>query len=591
MKSWLSRLITWQFVAFSLLAPQLAAQAEPLSKHPRVAELEDKLNKDGSAYLKARFPDQPFLITTSIDPIRRDTGPGRSSKSDPDEDLPFFDMADPETAMIDEWDDPNLSLNQLMLRTKKIVVQVSLPNTISDEETAEVKDSLTQMLHLTPARDDISIVKRAWKTAANSTPPAPDYSKYVYALAGVLAAAFLVISFLTRASINRLAKVVAEGGAVAASKGSQGSGTPPTVNVSFPAGEGMGGGGVGGGSRNLEGNFQVTDASKIREQVGLLVDRFAHDQNFPLLQDMIELDRFAHENLPAMGALLHEFPHDIRGRILSLGSSQIWMEATFKAGLLDPGCVRVLSGMARFAREGVEPLMEGLLIRIWRLTSDEKIKLFKSIEKEEAFAILDWLPRGIAIPTARRAFPGNWGAVLSANGMLEPLSAERIQEISELAENIRPLTSLAMLEDYRRNMELLEFLKEAEFEEERDIYAALKADSIIFKLRPSFASIFRLADDQVKELTQKFNPNQWALALFGVPRDERMKIEVALTEKQRFVLDEELRRLDQSAPGKGMIARMREQIAKVKPEAKLPPPPLGVIKEASATDEELKNAA
>jgi hypothetical protein len=37
-----------------------------------------------------------------------------------------------------------------------------------------------------------------------------------------------------------------------------------------------------------------------------------------------------------------------------------------------------------------------------------------------------------------------------------------------------------------------------------------------------------------------------------------------------------------------MIARIREQIAKVKPETKLPPPPLGVIKEASATDEELK---
>ena len=571
--------------ALSVVIPHPVG-AEPLSKHPRVAELEDKLNKDGSAYLKSRFPDQPFLVTSSVDPIRRD-GAGRTgsnkSRQASEDDLPFFDMQESEDAMMDEWDDPNLSLNQLMLRTKKILIQVSLPNTISDEETAEVKDSLTQILHLTPARDDVQVTKRAWKTAANSTPPTPDYSKYIYAFAGVIAAAFLVISLLTRASINRLAKVVAEG-AGAGGTAQQAAAAPPTVNVSIPSNDGM-----NGGSRSLEGNFQVSDASKIREQVGIIVDRFVHDQNFPLLQDMILLDRFAHENLPGMGALLHEFPQDVRAKLLALGTAQVWLDATHKAGMLDPASVRVLSAMARISREGIDPIMEGLLIRIWRLDMDEKVKLFKSLSPEEAFAILDWLPRSISIPTARRAFPGSWGTVLSGSGMLMPLSPERVQDIADLAERIHPLTSLAMIEEYRRDMELLEFLKTSEFEEERDIYAALKPDSIIFRVRPSFASIFQISPQGMSQLVQKFTPSQLALALFGVPRDERMKVEAALSEKQKFVLEEELRRLDQAVPPKDMVARIREQIARAKPMEDAPPP--FSIKETRDEQEEFKNAA
>ncbi len=553
--------------AFVVLGTQVSGVpqtfAEALSKHPRVAELEDKLNKDASAYLKARFPDQPFLVTASIDPVRRETSgnaKGRKGERNPDEDLPFFDVQEPEDTMVDEWDDPSISLNQLMLRTRKVLVEVSLPNTISDEEILEVRESLTKILHLVPARDDVQVTKRAWKTAATTTPPTPDYSKYVYAIAGVLAAAFLLISLLTRASINRLAKVVASGGAAASQSGGAQS-APPTVNVSFPAQE-MGSG--GGGARSLEGNFQVSDASKMREQVGLLVDRFVHEKNFPLLQDMIELDRFARENLSAMGALLHEFPAEVRARILSYGSDQVWLEASFKAGMLEPGCLRVLSSMARLSREDVELGFEGLLIRVWRLEMDEKIRLFRMLDQTEGFYLLDRLPRGVAIPAARRVYPGSWGTVLTGNALLPPLSPDRILQVTAMAETIRPLTSSAMLEDYRRDMELLEFLKNAEFEEERDIYAALKPDSIIFKMRPSFSSLFLLSREELTEIVQKFTPVQWAMALFGTPRDERVKIDSILSEKQRFVMDDELRRLDQAAPPKEQVARIRDQIARTK---------------------------
>jgi hypothetical protein len=415
-------------------------------------------------------------------------------------------------------------------------------------------------LHLAAARDQVTITKRAWKPAKVDPPPPPDYSKYVYAIAGVLAVAFLVISLLTRASINRLAKVVAEG-AGAGGGGHAASSAPPTVNVSIPA-QDMGG---GGSSRSIEGNFQVSDASKMREQVGLLVDRFVHEKNFPLLQDMIELDRFARENLSAMGALLHEFPAEQRTRILSYGSDQVWLEASFKAGMLEPGCLRVLSTLARLPREDVDADFEGLLIRIWRLDMAEKMRLFRMLDQTEGFYLLDRLPRGVAIPAARRVYPGSWGMVLTGNALLPPISPDRVLQIIAMAETIRPLTSAAMLEDYRRDMELLEFLKGAEFEEERDIYAALKVDSIIFKMRPPFSGVFLLEPAAMDEVVQKFTPQQWALALYQVPREERAKVESLLSEKQRFVLAEELSRLEEAQPPKDQVIRARELIARAKP--------------------------
>jgi flagellar motor switch protein FliG len=91
------------------------------------------------------------------------------------------------------------------------------------------------------------------------------------------------------------------------------------------------------------------------------------------------------------------------------------------------------------------------------------------------------------------------------------------------------------------------------------------------------------------QLVQKFTPSQLALALFGVPRDERMKMEAALSEKQRFVLEEELRRLDQAVPPKEMLARIREQIARAKPMEEVPPP--FAAKGSEFEQEDFKNAA
>ena len=180
-----------QYVLISLTALlSTLAQADNLQKHPRVAELEDSLRAQASTYLRARFPDQPFLVSVSVDPLRRTT-----AKETQTESLPYFDTVSEEIQ--DEWDDPSLSLYQLQVRTTKITLQVSLSDTLTDSETSEIKDALTLNLHLIPARDEIRVEIRQWTTSTSGR-------NLQFAMAGGIALLFLMgLFFINRQSTKK----------------------------------------------------------------------------------------------------------------------------------------------------------------------------------------------------------------------------------------------------------------------------------------------------------------------------------------------------------------------------------------------------
>lgn len=133
-----------------------------VDKHPRVAELEDKIKKDADSYLEARFPGLPFSVTVSIDPLRRSFNSNYNPKG---EVLPYYALD--EENIQDEWDDPTVTLYSLINRVKKIYVTVQVPESLNEEELAEVKISLSQVLRLLPARDTIEITKRKWTLMPN----------------------------------------------------------------------------------------------------------------------------------------------------------------------------------------------------------------------------------------------------------------------------------------------------------------------------------------------------------------------------------------------------------------------------------------
>ena len=187
----------WTWIVLLLFAAHpFAASSQPIGKHPRVAELEDRMIKDASSYLKGRFPDVPFLVSVSVDPLRRaerSAGEVRSEK------LPFFEVTNDEIQ--DEWDDPQVSLSELMLRVKRVVVSISIPKNVSEQELLEIREAVFNNLHLVEARDEIKIERRAWSVDAQ-------YWMNV-GLIAVLFLSFLVgMFFITRKSVGSIVSAI-----------------------------------------------------------------------------------------------------------------------------------------------------------------------------------------------------------------------------------------------------------------------------------------------------------------------------------------------------------------------------------------------
>lgn len=126
------------------------------TRHPRVMELEKSLTKESLDFLKGRFPKHPFLVTVAVDPIFRTNQEAKKET----EALPFFDQSSEE--ILDEWDDPAQTSSSLMKRAKKILVTVSIPASLTEDEISEIQQSLMNNLGLFPARDGVEIRKRNW---------------------------------------------------------------------------------------------------------------------------------------------------------------------------------------------------------------------------------------------------------------------------------------------------------------------------------------------------------------------------------------------------------------------------------------------
>jgi len=262
-----------------------------------------------------------------------------------------------------------------------------------------------------------------------------------------------------------------------------------------------------------------------------------------------------------LGALLHEFPPEVRMKLFSLGTSHLWFEAYARPGALSSTCVSLMHKLHRVHRDAKDIPLESLLVRVWRMAEEERAKFIRGMDRKEAFFLLDRLPKTIGIPAARRAFPGAWASLLGGEE-LKPVAADRIHALITAAEAVRPLTDPHKLAVYRRDLELLDFLKVAEPGEEREIYEALNSDSIVFRVRPAFYAVLALSDEILREMAPRFHPEQWALALFNVPRQDRARVEKSFPDKHRFAFMEVLKRLDQTPPSQEAVGTAREGLAR-----------------------------
>lgn len=543
--AWTSLLIFTMGLAslasLALITP--VATAQEVMKHPRVVELEDRLTRDASFYLKARFPDIPFIVTARVDPLRRENS-GRSAAQG--ESLPYFEFFQDEEEFRDEWDNPSVPLSALLMRTRRISMQISVPSQVSEADLTELKEGLFNALHLTPARDSIDFNRRSW--AVQEVPWIGIY------IAGAAIFMLLVgLLIINRSSANRIARALTE---MKAQSGNQNANQPALAPLALDSDPGL-------RPKSDSQEVKFNDPIKMKELATSSLKMLFDTKEFPNHHDVFVLDRLGSSAPQKLGALLVELPSENQTELLQYSTGHHWIKALNEPGFLDFQCLEVLQSLAQNPRGkhlSASHQLTKTILAVWRL-GDDRTKLLRSISRDDAFALLSEMPKSIAVAEARRAFPGNWGAILDSKFKANLPSLARLKEIHDQAVAALPLNEISELKRYRSDKELLEYVRTADPSEEREIYEAADEGSLIHRMRPPFYILFQQSEELLKKIVQQVAVDRWSLALFNIPKTERQSIDRHMTEKQRFLLIERFKRFDQSPPPLEMIWKSREQIA------------------------------
>ncbi|MBX9767871.1 MAG: hypothetical protein K2X47_11415, partial [Bdellovibrionales bacterium] len=413
----------------------------------------------------------------------------------------------------------------------------------------EIKQSLFQRLGLTIGRDQVELIRRDWAQDKKGG------DIWILALiGGTVGIALIGLFIILYSSMGRLVKALPKAGS-AADKGGGGAGVASPVASSMSE-ESRRTASQDGPS----GDLKFSDPIRLKEFMTKSIQTLIEIPTFPSLEDMLHFERLAVSNPGTLGALLSEFPIEKQKQIFSMSFSNTWLEGFHSPGELDNTCLDVLHKIFRRNRANEDRKMEDLLIAVWRL--EYKLETFvRSIPQEEAFSILGRLPKSIAVSTARAAFPGSWGALLDPSFQPKSLSATQVRVLTENAHAQVPLRNFQLIEIYKHDRELLEFLRVSDPSIEKDIYVASPDGSLIHQLRPPFYKVLELTSEELKTFAPLVSLDEWALAMMNLPKPQRRELEKTFNEKQKFMFTERLKYHDSQQPDKARVGAVRDRIA------------------------------
>jgi hypothetical protein len=527
-------------------------------KHPRVAEVEERLRDEAARYFSRRFPGQPFFVKVEVNPLRRDAIGSRKTES-----LPYFDYESEES--VDEWDDPNTPIAFLRHRVTKVMIEISVPENFADARVGEIKDEIAVYLKLLPFRDEIKVEKKI-PEVKSSIPT------YVYILGAAFIFASLIGGFIIRSGFTKM-------------KTSSNTSTPSSApamampsapNPSKSRDEGK------KSSTAVSGDVTFHDPIKTIDIVHLKLDQIAKSETFPTLTDVISLYEMGEELPERLGALLCEMPSDWQKNLFPLGQGQAWLEAFCHPGRIDHECLMTLD---RLGKErlltGPDRQWENLLIQVWRM-NDKAIGFFKKIPQDHAFMILNMLPKTFSVGAAKKAFPGAWGKLLENKSSQVIIAANVLQDYLGQALQLEPKYDWKLLESYRKDRELLQYLDRVSIDDEKDVYETLPDDSFVFRVRPPFYIIFEQEGEPWKQFVGKFPIDRWALVVMNSSRNFIKQVSEAMDEKQRIIFSQYLKQYDQGfslddqSEWRNLMAKEYGLKARTKPvDEKVPEPEAG----------------
>lgn len=509
-----------------------------VAQHPRVAELEDKYKSEARDYLKSRFPEMAFSVLVKVEPLRRLSGDYQPKG----EQLPFYSLDDEEIR--DEWDDPTASLYSLSQRVKKVELKIQAPSEMSEREVAEMEKDLASVLRLVPSRDQIEIKRRQWSLSS-------DHQYQMISGVTVVLVLLLGLYLILRVAVLRVSSSLGEL-QTSLSQGSNAQPPPPPRSSSVPAGE---------GPLRKGGDLQFNDPIRTREVIGKRVEDLEEQGDLLRLENMVKLDKLGKMDPKSLGALIMSFPADDQKKLLALSAGTHWMEAFSYPGEPNLASLEIMEEICRAKTTTFRAKWEQLLIQVWRL-GELRGQFLRGLPLNDALAILCAMPKFISVPTARSTFPGNWAAVVDPDYQPETIREERCHELNEQAEQMVPPVNFEILESYKKMKELLIYLKEADPQEEREVYAATISSGLLSTMRPPFFPLFEQSEEIIQKMVVQYSLDDWALALFNVPRDQRKVVVNYFSDKERFLFLEQLKYLDTHKPDLDVVGQVREQMAR-----------------------------
>jgi hypothetical protein len=495
----------------------------PQMEHPRVMELEDKMVEEASSYFARRYPGNPFFVKVKIQPLRRTIEKGTEEES-----LPYHDSDSEE--MVDEWDDPTTSLSSLRNRVVKVFVEVAVPTSFDEQKAADIKQELSVYLRLIPFRDEVKIEQKL-KVADVSTP------NYIFYIVGGFVGAAVLLGLMLRWSLGTIKTQNA--GTSGASSGVSMAASMPSVPSSNSS---------SGSSHNktdVRGDVTFHDPIKTLDIVHIKLKQIEESKTFPTLKDVIELDALCQIDPSQLGALIYEFSQDSQKQIFKMGRDTNWLQAFTSSGGINHNSMKSLDLITRErAFSAGDREWEDLLIQVWRL-GDKSVGFFKSIDTEHAFIIMNLIPKSISLQIAKKAYPGSWGKILENRTTNVVIDPKIIKEYLRKALEIEPWFQAKILENYKKDKEILSYLDRVNIEDEKDIYETLQEDSFILKVRPAFFKIFELESEKLGLVVEAFPIEKWALVLMNSSRHYIKMVSDKLDDKRKMVFSTHLKRLDQ----------------------------------------------
>jgi hypothetical protein len=516
-----------------------------VEKHPKVIEMEIMLTKEASTFLQRRIPTEQFYVNVDVTPLRR-------VQAGKDEQLPYFYSED---EVGDEWDAIDTPLVLLLSRIKKATIKVEVPDHLSDTEIGDLREKLYEQLKLISGRDTINIER---KVMAISKPANlnNDYSLY-YFITGIA----LVIFFGLFLSIKHSTKN-ATGASSAATNSPPAQATPSMpMRSSSSASLKMNSGSMTTNSK-VNGDINFKDSIRAADALREKLHGVVNAPVFPLLSDMLILEELSEKSLSSFGAFVFEMPRKHQQKIFFRGRSDKWFKGYVEASSVDMDCFLAVEKMLRSRHVAGSEKWEELLVQVWRL-ADEAYLFLKQIPADEAFNLLAHLPKSFAVPAAKRSYPGGWARVLEPIDY-KPIDDEaKVEDYLQRTLQLKPYFSFKSIDEYKRVLELVDYLRATNIKDEEEIYESLSFDSPIFNIRPPFYVIFKAEHEDFKFIHDQFQMEDWAIALFNSPRDYMKKVTNELDDKRRYIFSMVLKQLDENHPTQIEQSDLREEIAKV----------------------------